>query len=53
MNLFEAQQNEFQGRHIGPDENETKEMLKTIGVSSIKELTSKTIPAAIRLSTGT
>jgi glycine dehydrogenase len=49
MNLFEAQQNEFQGRHIGPDENETKEMLKTIGISSIKELTSKTIPAAIRL----
>jgi glycine dehydrogenase len=50
MNLFEAQQNEFQGRHIGPDENETKEMLKAIGLSSIESLTSKTIPTAIRLS---
>jgi glycine dehydrogenase len=49
MNLFEAQQNEFQGRHIGPDERETREMLKTIGAGSISELTGKTIPAAIRL----
>jgi glycine dehydrogenase len=49
MNLFEAQQNEFRGRHIGPNELETKEMLKIIGISSLSELTNKTIPAAIRL----
>jgi glycine dehydrogenase len=49
MNLFEVQQNEFQGRHIGPDEQETREMLKVIGLSSMDELTGKTIPAAIRL----
>ena len=36
-------------RHIGPNEKETQEMLKTIGVSSIDELIDKTVPEAIRL----
>lgn len=49
MNLFEKQSAEFAQRHIGPDENETKEMLATIGVSSMDELIDKTVPKGIRL----
>ncbi len=49
MNLFEEQQNEFQQRHIGPDEYETAEMLKVIGKSSLNELIDATIPRDIRL----
>lgn len=49
MSLFEAQSREFQRRHIGPDENETKQMLKTIGVSSLDELIDRTVPAGIRM----
>ena len=51
MSLFEQQSIEFQARHIGPDEHDTKEMLKTIGVTGLDELISKTIPASIRLKT--
>lgn len=49
MNLFQHQSTEFQRRHIGPNEQEVKEMLETIGASTIQELIDKTIPAAIRL----
>ncbi|HMK04017.1 MAG TPA: aminomethyl-transferring glycine dehydrogenase [Ferruginibacter sp.] len=49
MNLFEQQQYEFTGRHIGPNEEESNEMLKTIGVESLDELINKTVPASIRL----
>jgi glycine dehydrogenase len=49
MNLFEQQQHEFQHRHIGPDTRETRQMLKTIGVSSLDELMEKTVPPAIRM----
>ena len=49
MNLFEQQSTEFQARHIGPNEKETNEMLRTIGVSSLDKLIGKTIPASIRL----
>ncbi|HKP31982.1 MAG TPA: aminomethyl-transferring glycine dehydrogenase, partial [Chitinophagaceae bacterium] len=49
MNLFELQQNEFTARHIGPNDNETKEMLKTIGVKNIGELIDRTVPPAIRM----
>ena len=49
MNLFEQQQTEFLHRHIGPNETETAAMLQTIGMSSIEELISQTIPASIRL----
>lgn len=52
MNLFEKQQNEFSGRHIGPDKQETAAMLLEIGVSSMEELISKTIPDGIRLKAG-
>lgn len=49
MNLFEQQANEFAGRHIGPDESSTMQMLKTIGTNSLEDLISKTVPASIRL----
>ncbi len=49
MNLFEQQQNEFAGRHIGPNENETQSMLSAIGMESLEELISNTIPDAIRI----
>ncbi|MBS1743360.1 MAG: aminomethyl-transferring glycine dehydrogenase [Bacteroidetes bacterium] len=49
MNLFEQQSQEFTQRHIGPNEEETKAMLETIGVSSIEELIDKTVPPSIRL----
>ncbi|MEO6218804.1 MAG: aminomethyl-transferring glycine dehydrogenase, partial [Ginsengibacter sp.] len=49
MNLFEKQSGEFAERHVGPDENETREMLAEIGVESIDELINKTVPAGIRL----
>jgi glycine dehydrogenase len=49
MSLFEAQSKEFQQRHIGPDENETKEMLKTISAASLDELIDRTVPPAIRM----
>ena len=48
MNLFEQQQHEFTHRHIGPNEQETAEMLKTIGISSLDELIDKTVPGSIR-----
>ncbi len=48
MNLFAQQSKEFAARHIGPDEHETHEMLKTIGMASLDELIDKTIPSSIR-----
>ncbi len=39
---------QFVNRHVGPNENELKEMLKLIGVSSIDELIENTIPSNIR-----
>jgi glycine dehydrogenase len=49
MNLFDEQQYEFAGRHIGTNEAEKNEMLKTIGIGSLDALIDKTVPAAIRL----
>lgn len=49
MSLFEQQSNEFIPRHIGPNETDTRSMLKTIGVSSLTALVDKTVPAAIRM----
>ena len=49
MNLFDKQSAEFAHRHIGPDENETREMLTAIGVDSLEELIDKTVPKGIRL----
>ncbi len=50
MNLFKEQQEEFTGRHIGTNsENDTTQMLRVIGVESVEELISKTVPESIRL----
>lgn len=38
----------FQDRHIGPDEQEEKDMLHTLSVNSLNELIDQTIPASIR-----
>ncbi len=50
MNLFSLQNQEFTHRHIGPNEHETSEMLRTIGVDSMEDLIGRTVPAAIRMS---
>ncbi len=39
----------YQERHIGPNADETNEMLQAIGVSSMDELIQRTIPKGIRL----
>ncbi len=49
MNPFQHQNTEFQRRHIGPNEADTKEMLKVTGMKSMEELMNKTIPASIRI----
>ena len=49
MNLFEQQSNEFIPRHIGPNEADTKLMLKKIGAESLTELISDTVPPGIRM----
>lgn len=41
--------NNFTYRHIGPREDEIKQMLEAIGVNSVDQLIKETIPAAIRL----
>ncbi len=43
------QTNSFALRHIGPRENDIKSMLKTIGVDTLDELITQTIPDDIRL----
>lgn len=49
MNLLNTFKNEFIGRHIGPNDAETREMLGKIGISTLDELIDKTVPAAIRM----
>src|SRR6478735_10829553 len=49
MNVFSSQSREFAARHIGPNSAEKAEMLATIGVESLDELISRTVPAAIRM----
>ena len=49
MNLFEKQSCEFISRHIGPDEHEKKQMLKTIGEHDLATLVNKTVPPTIRM----
>ena len=41
--------NNFLSRHIGPDVDEVKTMLETMGLSSVDQLIDETIPEAIRL----
>ncbi|GAA4320963.1 aminomethyl-transferring glycine dehydrogenase [Mucilaginibacter gynuensis] len=49
MKLNTDYQEKFQNRHIAPNEADTAEMLKTIGVNSVDELIDQTVPAPIRL----
>ena len=49
MNLFSIQSEEFIGRHMGPNEADTKEMLRTIGVENMDELIARTVPQSIRM----
>jgi glycine dehydrogenase len=49
MNLLSAQNLEFTRRHIGPGEKETAQMLRTIGVTDMEELISRTVPSSIRM----
>ncbi|HJR68000.1 MAG TPA: aminomethyl-transferring glycine dehydrogenase [Gemmatimonadaceae bacterium] len=39
----------FSSRHIGPSDDEAKEMLGTLGYASLDELIDATVPAAIRM----
>jgi glycine dehydrogenase len=48
MNIFEHS-DQFVNRHIGPDKDDVKEMLKTIGVDTFDQLINETIPSSIRL----
>lgn len=47
--IFPKHEN-FSKRHIGPSENQQKEMLDLIGVKSLNELINLTVPDGIRLS---
>lgn len=49
MNLFEQQEQEFASRHIGPNETDTRQMLKKTGSGSLEDLVSKTVPDSIRM----
>ena len=40
---------QFQNRHIGPNEHEVFDMLQTVGTKSIDKLIDETVPASIRL----
>jgi glycine dehydrogenase len=49
MKLNIDYQEKFEQRHIAPNEHDTAKMLETIGVNSIDELISQTVPSNIRL----
>ncbi len=49
MKLNIDYQEKFEQRHIAPNEQDTVKMLSTIGVNSIDELISQTVPPNIRL----
>ncbi|MBB6238529.1 glycine dehydrogenase [Pedobacter sp. AK013] len=49
MSLNIHYKEDFQNRHIAPNQADTAEMLHTVGVNSIDELIEQTVPTAIRL----
>lgn len=49
MKLNVDYQEQFEQRHIAPNEQDTLAMLKTVGVNSIDELIAQTVPQNIRL----
>jgi glycine dehydrogenase len=42
-------QEKFEDRHIGPDQGQIAQMLKTVGAASVEQLIEQTVPANIRL----
>ncbi|MEO5601061.1 MAG: aminomethyl-transferring glycine dehydrogenase [Cyclobacteriaceae bacterium] len=49
MNINSQYVEKFESRHIGPDPQQIKEMLKVIKANSIDDLIAETIPSKIRL----
>ncbi len=49
MKLDSRYAERFESRHIGPNEQETEEMLKAVKAKSLEELIDQTIPSNIRL----
>lgn len=49
MKIDSHYEEKFESRHIGPDEQQTQEMLKAIKANSLDELIAQTIPSNIRL----
>ncbi|MCZ2131538.1 MAG: aminomethyl-transferring glycine dehydrogenase [Bacteroidia bacterium] len=49
MKLSSQPFHSFADRHIGPNQNEIEQMLKTLGLNSVEELIDKTVPQNIRL----
>ncbi len=49
MKLNVDYKEQFEHRHIAPNEQDTQAMLKTIGVDSVDELINQTVPENIRL----
>ena len=50
QSLFELEQKtDFVRRHIGPGEEELRQLLATVGAESLDDLIEQTVPAAIRL----
>ncbi|MEO7924430.1 MAG: aminomethyl-transferring glycine dehydrogenase [Chitinophagaceae bacterium] len=49
MSVFEQQSSEFIPRHIGPNANDTKAMLKKTGARTMEELIGNTVPPDIRM----
>jgi glycine dehydrogenase len=49
MKADSSYREQFESRHIGPDNDQVRDMLKLVKASSVDELISQTIPANIRL----
>ena len=49
MNNWISYSEAFEKRHIGPDENDLREMLIEIGIPDLETLISETVPSSIRL----
>ena len=49
MELSVQNKGVFISRHIGPDEDQIRDMLKVVGADSLDDLARKTVPASIRL----
>ena len=49
MKLDLSYQEQFQARHIAPNQSDTEKMLKSIGVNTLDDLIEQTVPQKIRL----